>query len=75
VAVADVYDSLCSRRIYRKALREADVLKILEKGAGRSFDPEMIDAFFFSLEAIRANGKQFLDTELYENSADRSLIV
>lgn len=61
VAIADVYDSLCSRRAYRKALREPDVLKIIEKGAGRAFDPEMVEAFFFRLEMIRAIGQQFPD--------------
>lgn len=75
VAVADVYDSLSSRRAYRKALRESDVLKILEKGAGRSFDPEIIDAFFFSLERIRALGKQFPDTPLNENAIEDSMLV
>jgi len=73
VAVADVYDSLSSRRAYRKALKEADVLKILEKGAGHSFDPEIIDAFFFRLETIRALGKQFPDTPLNENPLEHSM--
>ncbi len=59
VAIADVYDSLSCRRAYRKALKEASVLKILEKGAGKAFDPEMIDAFFFSIDTIRALGQQF----------------
>lgn len=75
VAVADVYDSLSSRRAYRKALKETDVLKILEKGAGRSFDPEIIDAFFFSLDTIRALSKQFPDTPLNENDDDDSMQV
>jgi putative nucleotidyltransferase with HDIG domain len=63
VAIADVYDSLCSRRAYRKALKEPDVLKILEKGAGRTFDPEMIEAFFFSLDIIHAIGQQYPDEQ------------
>ncbi len=75
VAVADVYDSLSSRRAYRKALKESDVLKILEKGAGLSFDPEIIDAFFFRLETIRALGKQFPDTPLNENVPEDSMLL
>ena len=59
VAVADVYDSLSCRRVYREALKESSVLKILERGAGKSFDPEMIDAFFFSLDTIRSIGQHF----------------
>ena len=61
VAIADVYDSLSCRRVYREALKESSVLKILERGAGRSFDSEMIDAFFFSLNTIRAIAQHFPD--------------
>jgi putative nucleotidyltransferase with HDIG domain len=61
VAIADVYDSLSCRRVYREALKESSVLKILERGAGKSFDPEMIDAFFFSLDTIRAIAQHFPD--------------
>ncbi len=75
VAVADVYDSLSSRRAYRKALKEKDVLKILEKGAGQSFDPEIVDAFFFSFETIRALGKQFPDTPLNEPPHEDSILL
>ena len=75
VAVADVYDSLSSRRAYRNALKEKDILKILKKGAGRSFDPEIVDAFFFSIETIRALGKQFPDTPVNGNSLENSMLT
>jgi putative nucleotidyltransferase with HDIG domain len=59
VAIADVYDSLLCRRIYRTALKEPQVLKILKKESGKHFDPEMIDAFFSSLDTIHAIARQF----------------
>jgi len=61
VAIADVYDSLSSRRVYREALKDSSVLKIIERGSGKSFDPEMINAFFFSLDTIRAIAQHFPD--------------
>jgi putative two-component system response regulator len=45
VALADVYDALTSRRVYREALShaQAKTLILLERGA--HFDPDVIDAF------------------------------
>lgn len=63
VAIADMYDTLSCRQAFKKALDETDVLKTLEKGAGRHFDPEMIDAFFSSLDMIRAIAQRFPDND------------
>ena len=59
VAIADVYDALSCRRVFREAMKEDDVLRTLEKGAGRHFDPDMIDAFFSNFDAIRAVRERF----------------
>ena len=53
VAIADVYDALCSRRVYKDPWDESKVLETLHKDAGTHFDPEMIDAFFSILDVIR----------------------
>jgi len=63
VAVADVYDSLSCRRAYREALKEDDVFHILKSEAGGHFDPEMIDAFFFSLDTIRTIAQHYPDED------------
>jgi len=63
VAIADVYDALLSRRAFRGSLEEVDVLKTLEKGAGRCFDPEMIEAFFSCLDMIHAIAQRFPEEE------------
>lgn len=54
VAVADVYDALSSKRAYKDAWVEEDVLDELIKGAGKQFDPGMIEAFLSCLDIIRA---------------------
>ncbi len=53
VAIADVYDALCSRRVYKEPWDESKVLETLSKDAGTHFDPDMIDAFFSNLDVIR----------------------
>ena len=45
VAVADVYDALTSRRIYKEAMTHEQAKAILQKERGGHFDPEVVDAF------------------------------
>jgi putative two-component system response regulator len=44
MAVADVYDALISKRVYKPPISHKDAMKIIVKGKGSHFDPEMIDA-------------------------------
>jgi HD-GYP domain-containing protein (c-di-GMP phosphodiesterase class II)/HAMP domain-containing protein len=44
LAVADVYDALLSDRPYRKRLAIEQVLEIMQKEAGKHFDPVMVRA-------------------------------
>jgi HD-GYP domain-containing protein (c-di-GMP phosphodiesterase class II) len=53
VALADVYDALCSRRVYKEPWSEADVLAELKQLGGTKFDPELIDIFFEILPSIK----------------------
>ena len=46
VALADVYDALSSKRVYKEAWLEEDVIKEIKSGSGSKFDPELIDIFF-----------------------------
>ncbi len=61
VAVADVYDALSCHRVYKDAWDEDDVLYELQKGVGKHFDPEVIDAFFSTIDMIRAIAQRFPD--------------
>jgi HD-GYP domain-containing protein (c-di-GMP phosphodiesterase class II) len=53
VAIADVYDALSCRRVYKEPWDESRVLSILEEEAGNQFDPDMVSAFFEILDTIR----------------------
>lgn len=62
VAVADVFDALTSKRVYKDAWEESRALKIMEEEAGRQFDPELIDIFFSCLDSIRQARNRYPET-------------
>ena len=62
VAIADVYDALCSKRVYKEAWDEADVLKVMREESGRKFDPELIEAFFSVLPTLRSIQERYSDS-------------
>jgi HD-GYP domain-containing protein (c-di-GMP phosphodiesterase class II) len=53
VAIADVYDALCSKRVYKSPWNEEDVLMEIRKLSGTKFDPELVDIFFEILPNIK----------------------
>ncbi len=63
VAIADVYDALCSSRVYKKAWTEEQVLETLQKDSGTHFDPELIDVFFDIYDVISSVSKLYPDNE------------
>jgi putative two-component system response regulator len=44
-SVADVYDALVSRRIYKAAFTHDVALNIILKGSGTQFDPDVVESF------------------------------
>ena len=63
MAVADVYDALISRRVYKPALPHAVAAATIAQGRGEHFDPDIVDAFFGLEEAMQAIASRFADTE------------
>jgi HD-GYP domain-containing protein (c-di-GMP phosphodiesterase class II) len=59
VAVADVYDALCSRRSYKEPWDEARILEEMRQSSGKHFDPEVIDAFFSCLDVLKSIAKRY----------------
>lgn len=45
VAIADVYDALISKRVYKEAFSHETARQIILEGRGKHFDPILIDAF------------------------------
>tara|TARA_Y100000031_G_C8104831_1_gene330478 strand:+ start:189 stop:602 length:414 start_codon:yes stop_codon:yes gene_type:complete len=53
VAIADVYDALSCRRVYKEPWDASRVLETIQQESGKQFDPDVIKAFFFKLDVIR----------------------
>ncbi|MGK0275502.1 MAG: putative two-component system response regulator [Ilumatobacter sp.] len=45
VAVADVYDSLATRRVYKREWSLAEAIRFIRSGTGAQFQPELVEAF------------------------------
>jgi len=63
VALADVYDALSCKRVYKEPWTEDKVLEEIKKMPGTKFDPEVVDAFFEILPSIQSIRDRFPDTE------------
>jgi len=66
-SVADVYDALCSKRPYKEAYKDDEVIRLVRQGAGTKFDPAVCEAFEDSLDEfyeIRSNFRDEQPTEL-----------
>lgn len=59
VSIADVFDALLSRRVYKEAWTEADALEEIRSLSGTKFDPELVDIFFEILPSIRTVGEKY----------------
>jgi response regulator RpfG family c-di-GMP phosphodiesterase len=63
VAVADVYDALSCRRVYKEAWNEDNVLSTIKELSGKKFDPEVVEVFFEGLPFIKAIKEKYPDQE------------
>ena len=45
MAVADVYDALVSKRVYKDSLTHQEAVRMITEEAGRIFDPEVVSGF------------------------------
>jgi len=52
VALADVYDALTSKRVYKNAFAHEVAKSIIVKDAGAHFDPAVVDAFIAAEQAF-----------------------
>jgi HD-GYP domain-containing protein (c-di-GMP phosphodiesterase class II) len=44
-ALADVYDALTSKRVYKPAFSHEEARRLILEGRGTQFDPAIVDAF------------------------------
>ena len=58
MAVADVYDALISRRVYKPPMPHPEAVELMREGRGSHFDPDILDAFL----SISDNFKKVADS-------------
>lgn len=62
MAVADVFDALISRRVYKEPLGFAEARAIMAAGRGSHFDPDIIDAFLAGFDEFVGIARACSDT-------------
>jgi putative two-component system response regulator len=63
MAVADVYDALISRRVYKPAMSHEQALAIIAEGRGSHFDPDVVQACLDMAERFREIALQYADSD------------
>jgi putative two-component system response regulator len=63
MALADVYDALISKRVYKPALPHAEAVRILQEGRAKHFDPDVVDAFLVVAEDFRTIAETHRDED------------
>lgn len=52
VAIADVFDALSSKRVYKEAFSFERAVEIIQQDAGTHFDPVLVDIFLANIDQI-----------------------
>jgi len=61
MAVADVYDALISKRVYKGPYSHEEAVKIIFDGRGGQFDPEVVDAFMEIQNEFKKVALEYVD--------------
>jgi putative two-component system response regulator len=64
VAVADAYDAMTSKRVYREAVDHARARLAIVKESGRQFDPDVVEAFLAAESEFVAIGDRQAEASL-----------
>jgi putative two-component system response regulator len=63
MAVADVYDALISRRVYKESMPHEKAVAIMQAGRGTHFDPDIADAFVALQDEFQKIAARFADSD------------
>ena len=63
MAVADVYDALISKRVYKPAFTHETAVELIRQGRDEHFDPEVVDAMLAVEETFMAIAAQYRDPD------------
>jgi putative two-component system response regulator len=60
-AIADVFDAMTSKRIYRDAIPVPNVIDFMKENRAKHFDPEILDLFFDSMDEVLVIKEKYAD--------------
>jgi putative two-component system response regulator len=60
-AVADTFDALTTKRIYKPAFSLEQTLDIMREGRGKHFDPSLLDTFLGAMDEVLVIKDRFSD--------------
>ncbi|MDZ7920110.1 two-component system response regulator [Rhodoferax sp.] len=63
MALADVYDALISRRVYKEGMSHEEAVAIIVEGSGSHFDPDIVDGFLHVQEVFRGIAQRYADSD------------
>jgi putative two-component system response regulator len=63
MALADVYDALISKRVYKRPFSHAKAVEVIEGDKGKQFDPDVVKAFLNLEDKFRAIALRFADSD------------
>jgi putative two-component system response regulator len=77
MALADVYDALISRRVYKDGMGHDKAKAILVEGRGKHFDPDVVDAFLTLEDEFQDIAVRYADSDeaLQKKAAHLATIV
>ena len=62
MAVADVYDALINKRVYKRAISHEEAVQVIREGRGTHFDPDIVDAFLGCADGIREIANRYKES-------------
>jgi putative two-component system response regulator len=64
MALADVYDALISRRVYKEPMSHDEAVEIIVAGRAQHFDPDIVDAFIEIQDSFREIAERYADGDI-----------
>jgi diguanylate cyclase (GGDEF)-like protein/putative nucleotidyltransferase with HDIG domain len=74
ISIVDVFDALTSNRPYRRAMSQEEALRVLKDGAGKQFDPRLVELFEEVLPNVRGEIEK-MEAEQRIATADKAAIT
>lgn len=67
VALADVFDALANKRVYKKAWSMEEIFDLFREESGKHFDPDLVEAFFQVTDVVEAIQERYKDIPASSN--------